>query len=343
MLAKEQASRGFEVEVIYLKDDPELFDEFTSCGVNVNSRFAGLPFFLQCVSLRKYLNGEDVLLHAHLPRAELLTALANQKNPVLASRHNSEAFFPGKNRILSLILSRIVTAKNKNLIAISIAVEEYLLASREISKKTPIRVIYYGFDFSETVQSIRSGNASSGVVFGTISRLVPQKDLQTLLRAFAIFLSNNKVGTLRILGVGPELESLKNLAHELSIESFIEFTPRTKNVKGFLSNLDIFILTSKYEGFGLVLLEAIDSHIPIIATRTSAIPEVLGDNFPGLVPVGDFNFISSLMLEMNQHEKRQEFVRIQNKRKSFFSIKRMTDATSDFYDWVLEDWAKRKT
>ena len=342
MLAGEQARRGLDIEVIYLKGDPELSTEFTSKGVAVNGNFTNLSFILQCISIGKYLRRSSALVHSHLPRAELLTSIANWRNPVLASRHNSEAFYPGKNRYLSIIMSRIVSSRNRNIIAISDAVREFLIDSREVSEKTPIRVIHYGFNFVDSCKSPLKKTSNGSPSFGTISRLVPQKDLQTLLRAFSLFRQKHQTGSLKILGIGPELDSLKNLARELGVAQSIEFVPRTKDVKSFLSTLDVFLLTSKYEGFGLVLLEAIDAQIPIIATNSSAIPEVLGANFPGLVQVGDFQAISNQMSELLNLDQRELFLSKQNDRAKLFSVDQMASATAIFYDSVVDDWMQRR-
>jgi glycosyltransferase involved in cell wall biosynthesis len=59
----------------------------------------------------------------------------------------------------------------------------------------------------------------------------------------------------------------------------------------------MFVLTSKYEGFGLVLLEAADVNVPIVASRISAIPEVLGDSYPLLAASGDYlDFAQKMVL-----------------------------------------------
>jgi glycosyltransferase involved in cell wall biosynthesis len=341
-LATEQVRRGLDVEVIYLKGEPELLEEFNSCGVSVKSDFANKGFLLQCLSIGRYLRNSYSLVHAHLPRAETLVAIANRNNPALGSRHNAEAFYPGKNKYLSVTLSRLVTAKNKNLIAISEAVRDFLVSSCEVSKETPMEVIHYGFRFSTNASGPGRGLHSGDPVFGTISRLTPQKDLQTLLKAFSIYHHAHEGGKLRILGVGPQLSLLKDLAKELGIHANVEFASRTRDVQGFLSSLDVFILTSKYEGFGLVLLEAIEAQIPIIATNSSAIPEVLGSDFPGLVGVGEHESVANQMSGLLQPDQRDKFLKKQNDRKRLFSLDQMCSATNNYYDCVIDDFTQRK-
>ena len=67
---------------------------------------------------------------------------------------------------------------------------------------------------------------------------------------------------------------------------------KTEYINEFLSKIDLFILPSKYEGFGLVLLEAMVAKKPIIAANNSAIPEVLGKTYEGLFLTGDANALA---------------------------------------------------
>jgi glycosyltransferase involved in cell wall biosynthesis len=89
------------------------------------------------------------------------------------------------------------------------------------------------------------------------------------------------------LGAGPLETELRESTKVMAIADSVKFLGRSSNIYDFLTELDVFMLTSKYEGFGMVLLEAMDAGIPIVASRNSAIPEVLGEEFPGLCTTGD--------------------------------------------------------
>jgi glycosyltransferase involved in cell wall biosynthesis len=133
-------------------------------------------------------------------------------------------------------------------------------------------------------------------VFGTIARLIDEKNIQALIRGFALVRIKCPESSLIIVGYGPLLESLRNLAEDLGISKYVYFTGKQINAIDFLSKMDTFVLPSRTEGFGLVLLEAMSMNLPIIASRVDGIPEVLGDNCGLLFDPKDIGELARLML-----------------------------------------------
>lgn len=88
---------------------------------------------------------------------------------------------------------------------------------------------------------------------------------------------------LEIVGAGSLLGELTTMTKDLGLTNSVSFLGRTDDVEGFISSLDLFVLTSKFEGFGMVLLEAMSTGCKIVAARNSAIPEVLGEDGAGLM------------------------------------------------------------
>jgi glycosyltransferase involved in cell wall biosynthesis len=283
-LAGCQREAGFDVEVVFLKHHPTLLQDFLQVGVKVDLDFAELGFLKQCLKLRRKRFQENSIIHAHLPRAELLCAIALKPKHFIVTRHNSEAFFLKGPAMLSKLLSRFVLKRSFASISISKAVANYLRASGEMSGKQNNRVIYYGL--VDTSVSPRSNLkvASGPIQVGTVSRLVPQKNLPLLLRALKELSSQKSPEfSLTIVGSGPLKTELQSLSTDLGVEKMITWKGRLQEVIHFYRSLDVFVLPSDYEGFGLVLLEAMSQGIPVIARRISAIPEVLGEDHPGLV------------------------------------------------------------
>jgi glycosyltransferase involved in cell wall biosynthesis len=215
------------------------------------------------------------------------------------SRHNSEPFWPGSPRIISNLLSKYICARASQGIAISNAVKSYLIKRGEIPTGYAIDVVYYGFqkDISTNVAglglitNIMNGQ-SSNYKIGTIGRLVPQKDYPTLLSAFSNVLKSMPNIDLYIVGEGYLQKELIESSKSLGINDKVYWLGKTEYIKEFLSKIDLFILPSKYEGFGLVLLEAMVAKKPIIAANNSAIPEVLGKSYEGLFLTGDANALA---------------------------------------------------
>jgi glycosyltransferase involved in cell wall biosynthesis len=133
---------------------------------------------------------------------------------------------------------------------------------------------------------------SSNYKIGTIGRLVPQKDYPTLLSAFSSVLKSMPNTDLYVVGEGHLQKDLIELSKSLGIKDQVHWIGKTEYIKEFLSKIDLFILPSKYEGFGLVLLEAMVAKKPVIAANNSAIPEVLGKIYEGLFSTGDVNALA---------------------------------------------------
>jgi len=125
------------------------------------------------------------------------------------------------------------------------------------------------------------------VILG-IGRLTKQKDFHTLIEAFAE-VRNIRKCRLVILGDGADLDSLRSLARDKGIYDDIDFPGFQKNPYAYLSRSSLFVLSSRWEGFGMVLVEAMALGIPVVSTDCPNGPgEILEDGKYGiLVPIED--------------------------------------------------------
>jgi glycosyltransferase involved in cell wall biosynthesis len=97
---------------------------------------------------------------------------------------------------------------------------------------------------------------------------------------------------LEIIGEGPEIHKLKKIARRLSVDDIVIFSgPQSRQeVKNAFARSDIFILSSQYEGFPRVLLEAALAGVPAITTSVSGAGELVVDGETGyVVPIGDWD------------------------------------------------------
>ena len=339
VLVGEQIRAGISVKVIPLKGTLELEEAFAELGAEVILDLFSLNPIRQVLRLRKILKSNDSIIHAHLPRAELISAFSRSNMPLFFSRHNAEPFFPGAPKLISNLLSRIVCTRAKSGIAISKAVHDFVLQRGEVEIDFPLHTIHYGFN-ERIVSATRDASSSipglepDSYVIGTVARIVHQKDIPTLLKSFRAILSFEPRAKLVVLGDGPLMGEMRSLSEQLLLSDAVIWLGRKDNVIQYLKQFDVFILTSKYEGFGLVLLEAMQAQVPVIASRNSAIPEVLGEDFPGLVGTGDADAFASAALSLSDNDLKEHFVNLQNSQLALFApaiMERRINAVYELY------------
>jgi len=135
------------------------------------------------------------------------------------------------------------------------------------------------------------------VILG-VGRLSVEKDFPTLIQAFAL-VRQNRPCRLMILGEGEERPKLERLVRELGLENDISLPGFESNPFKFMKNAAVFVLSSKYEGFGNVIIEALACGCPVVSTDCPSGPsEILEDGKWGkLVPVGDVEAMAKAILE----------------------------------------------
>jgi glycosyltransferase involved in cell wall biosynthesis len=125
------------------------------------------------------------------------------------------------------------------------------------------------------------------VVVGTLSRLVPHKGIIDLIKAINLVNGYQNV-FLAVAGDGPEKETLEGLA-SIMLPGRCQFLGRIKDIDQFMSAIDIFVLPSYMEGFGLVFIEAAFHGVPSVGTKVGGVPDVIIPNMTGLlVQPGDY-------------------------------------------------------
>jgi glycosyltransferase involved in cell wall biosynthesis len=135
------------------------------------------------------------------------------------------------------------------------------------------------------------------VVIG-VGRLTPQKGFDDLIRAFALVRARRDA-RLVILGSGRDHPQLIELVHGLGLDGVVDLPGWVPNPHAYMARADLFVLSSRYEGFGNVLVEALACGCPIVATNCVGGPaDILeGGRFGRLVPVGALEAMAEAILE----------------------------------------------
>lgn len=348
-LIRGQVAAGWSVKVAYLKPFGERYWRQALEDIGVQTVDLGLTRYGQpgpALRLRRMLRStKPDIVHAHMPPAELYARAALTGLPSLllvTSKHNDEPFHRGP---LAVALERWCAARASRVIAISSAVSRYFSGrwtSRLAGKITTIR---YGLDSGpyETVTTaeIAALRASwkvkpDEILVGTVARFTAQKALDVMLRGFAVAASSEKSLKLVFVGQGELEADIKKLAVELGVADRVIFAGFRTDIPVVMRSLDLFALTSDFEGFGLVLLEAMAASKPILATAVSAIPEVVKDGETGiLVPKQDHEAFARALSGLMEADRRRTLGSAGASRlREMFSLDVMVRRTLDVYDDV---------
>ncbi len=146
--------------------------------------------------------------------------------------------------------------------------------------------------------------------FGFMGRLDRQKDPITLLKAIKHGRDNGYFSSedmcLIVGGEGELSDDCRKFVIDNNLESYVSFVGWVSDKNKFYNSIDVFCLTSIYEAFGLVFLEAACFNIPSIATKVEGIPEVVLDNETGFL--SEPRNYADISLKINNYIANRELV-----------------------------------
>ncbi|OKH41530.1 glycosyl transferase [Calothrix sp. HK-06] len=147
------------------------------------------------------------------------------------------------------------------------------------------------------------------VILG-VGRLVKQKDFPTLIRAFAL-VQQQYSSRLMILGQGEELPHLQRLVKELNLEESVIFPGFIANPYAYMAQAKVFVLSSAFEGFGNVLVEAMLAGTPVVSTDCESGPAEILENgkYGKLVAVGDVPGLAEAIISTLNNPVNPELLR----------------------------------
>jgi len=275
-----------ELEVAYLLPWKDAFvPDLEALGTPVHCldgpRAASLGWVRR---LRRLVRERDIdLVHTHmpLPAAVARVALPGRRPAFVHTEHNMWGRYRPPTRWANAATYR----RNARAIAVSDGV------AASIRSSVPVEVVVHGTDPRLVVRgeaaraSARAelGLPADALVVGTVGNFTAKKDQATLLRALAALPRRDREVVLVLVGLGPLEEDLRALAVELGIGGRVRFPGSREDVFALLPAFDVFVLSSRFEGLPIALLEAMATGVAPVATRVGGIPEVVGDGHDGLL------------------------------------------------------------
>lgn len=232
---------------------------------------------LKEIFLRENIDTIILNLPADLKSAGLAAKKAGIPNRI----YRRGSAIPIKNTFLNRylfreIVSRVIVNSGKT-------AETILENNPKLIDRTKIDIIYNGIDLKK--YDSWTGNIyepkEGEIVLGNLGRLSEQKCQDLLIEVAAILRQKGLRFVLLIGGTGEKEAELRQLVKTHKLEDFVRFLGFIEVSREFMNSIDLFVLTSKWEGFGYVLVEAAAANLPVVAFDISSNPEVVENKITG--------------------------------------------------------------
>jgi glycosyltransferase involved in cell wall biosynthesis len=184
----------------------------------------------------------------------------------------------------------------------------------------------------------REGFGDDDIVFVCVARFAPQKNHVLLLKAFAQGPASDPRAHLVLVGEGTLRAQLEEMAKELGLTDQVHFLGLRTDIPDVLGAMDVFALSSDYEGNPLSVMEAMASSLPIVSTAAGGVPSLFDNGREGLiVQPGDVQGLSHSMVSLlRNRELRQALGRAAGQRaKERFDVSTMVQAHEALYETLV--------
>ena len=283
-VAQKMLERGHEVAVLYLTGDnlQQHRIKLQMEIIGLHMKKSPIGFLRALKQARIYVNMfSPNVVHAQMFHANLfcrILRLFTRMPFLICTEHNRN--IEGAIRMKLYRLTDCLSDMNTN---VSEEATNYFISKKSFNKEKS-KTIYNGVDLSKFIKddnvrkAIRKeyGILEEDFLFINVGRLTKAKNQETLVKAF--FQLKNKCLHVKLLivGKGPEEEKLKKIVSSFSLKSDCIFTGIQNNIVDYYNAADCFVLSSLWEGFPMVLIEAMATELPIITTECGR--EAVSDN-----------------------------------------------------------------
>lgn len=305
-LVRALSQAGYKLTTVcYFENDAEVVAEFRAAGTEVilmqcQRNIGALQLISKLKALFKRLNPDIVHVQYMAPGAlPIVAARLAGVNKVLATVHQPYTQSHGAKAKWLLRMSALLCTR---FICVSQNAEKSWFGSgalynesEKLNKQNRHFTIYNAVDVTQ-IQQIKAasnagqlrkgmGLAAESKVIGAVSRLTFEKGIDILIQALAQAIQKEPLLHLLIVGTGAEEATLKKLAVRLAVDKNITFYGKSdwQHAMELMSVMDVVVVPSRFEGFGLTAAEAMAMGKPVIASDVFGLKELITEKVSGLM------------------------------------------------------------
>lgn len=276
------------------------------------------------------------IIHCHLPWAGFVGRLVHKitKIPVIYTEHNMQERY----HIATKSINRL--SFNSQSLALGVSQDVTNSIQKNIQPKIPVRTLLNGANtksFQKTgISEIRNelGIPKNTIVIGNVAVFRFQKRLVEWLQVIKMIRKQNSNIYGIIVGAGPLEEEIKKEWKRLELENVVFFTGLKTDVKPYFEAMDIFMMSSSFEGLPIALLEAMSMQCAVVSTDAGGIKEVIREGKDGLIsPVDEWEELSNkVQLLIDDPAELSRYKIAARKRVvEAFSLKKMVGELEEIY------------
>ncbi|MEP7265059.1 MAG: glycosyltransferase family 4 protein [Bacteroidota bacterium] len=274
LISQQQKNADLTVSLLIAKSEGDLLPHFASLNIEV---FAlglkgGHDISAGCYRKAKELFQHNDIIHIHSFNPLIALAAKNSNRKIIYTEHGN--FGIGKKTgwrddLVSSLQKRFLNS-SVDFIIFNSKFSEQFASGRYGLSRVKKQVIYNGIPaFIPSGSNPEIPELKNSFVVGTIARMAGVKRIDRLLKTYALFSKDKMDCRLYVIGDGPLLQEMKNLAVKLGIERTTIFAGYRQDARYCLQSFDVCAFTSEKEAFGLVAIEAYDAGKPVIVFSDS--------------------------------------------------------------------------
>ncbi|MDD5644827.1 MAG: glycosyltransferase [bacterium] len=273
------------------------------------------------------------IIHTHLVLSQIYGRLAARFAGVRKIISSEQNIYFHKKLFPFSFLEKYLSGFTARIIASSNGVKQYLVDKVGIGEGK-ISVIYNCIKAEEYSPDAASAAAKDTVLIGSLGHLHRQKGYKYFLEAAEIVISRDPRACFFIGGSGPLKGYIEKRIHKPGLKGKVKMLGFVGDVKAYLKKLDIFVMPSLWEGFGIAALEAMASGKPVIVSDVAGLNELVEDGKSGfLVRPGDSADLAEKISMLSENKNlRSEFGRNAARRAGEFSCEKIIPLFEKLYD-----------
>jgi len=278
------------------------------------------------------------LVHTHASFSGRLAAMAAGVYRIVYTKHRMD-WDASRGRIRKRAIACLNRMTCRRVIAVSRAVKEDLLQSGMPEEK--IALIYNGIDINKFREQARAGDPRSELgiggkrVVGMVARLEPEKGHRYFLEAAARVLKKLEDVVFIVVGTGSLAGELADEARRLGISEHVIFSGYRENIAQFIAMMDVMVIPSLTEAFGISMIEGMCLARPCVASAVGGLVEIAGESGQAafLIPPGDGEAIAEKVVFLLENPALAQAMglRAAEEVERKFTAGIMADAITDLY------------